>query len=95
MFLQRITETAWTLSQEMYDKGKFSDCLLVREHLLTATQHLHGHKHIDVAASLNNIGEVYRNLGKYEEALEKYNEALQIRRSKLGDDHIDVAKSLN
>jgi len=94
MLLQKITETAWTLSQEMYDKGKFSDCLSVREHLLTAMQHVFGHEHTDVAAGLDNIGVVYRDLGKLPEALAKHDEALRIRRSKLGDNHMAVAGSV-
>ena len=36
------------------------------------------------AATLNNIGDVYRSLGEAQRALEKYNEALPIRRA-LGD----------
>ena len=36
-----------------------------------------GHDHIDVAASYNNIGNVYDRQGKYERALEMYQQALK------------------
>eukprot|EP00961_Rhodomonas_salina_P132467 1782692-Rhodomonas_salina.1 len=56
---------------------------------------MHGHEHMDVARSLNDIGEVYRVLGKNKEALQKHEEALRIQVKNVGHEHIDVAKSLN
>eukprot|EP00961_Rhodomonas_salina_P062395 837340-Rhodomonas_salina.1 len=54
-----------------------------------------GHEHTDVAASLNNIGNVYDALGKNKEALEKHEQALAIRTKVLGPEHMDVAASLD
>ena len=85
---------SWTLSAELEAKGKFADCLFVRECQLEAVQQTHGREHIDVAKSLNNIGLVYFNLGKNKEALEKYEESVRIKVKNLGHDHMDVAASL-
>jgi len=95
MVAQRIEEEAWTLSQEMAERGKFVDCLFVREHLHTALETVHGHEHMDVAASLNNIGIVYNSQGKYDLALEKHEESLHIKIKIFGYEHPDVATSLN
>eukprot|EP00961_Rhodomonas_salina_P207240 2797099-Rhodomonas_salina.1 len=48
---------------------------------------------MDVAASLDNMGLVYRRLGKNKEALEKHEEALRIRVKNVGHEHMDVADS--
>eukprot|EP00961_Rhodomonas_salina_P029093 392378-Rhodomonas_salina.1 len=50
---------------------------------------------MDVARSLNGIGNVYLNLGKNKEALEKFEETYRILVKNFGHDHIDVAASLN
>ena len=48
-----------------------------------------------MAATLNNIGNVYMNQGRYAEALKAHEKALRITRAALGDDHPDVAATLN
>ena len=53
------------------------------------------HPKLDVAASLNNLGLVYKNLGDLEKAEEHFLEALEIKISCYGDSHPDVALSLN
>mmetsp|Transcript_44225 Transcript_44225/g.110769 ORF Transcript_44225/g.110769 Transcript_44225/m.110769 type:complete len:134 (-) Transcript_44225:14-415(-) len=45
------------------------------------------------AASLDNIGVTLRVSGRVEEALEKHEKALDIRLSKLGEGHVDVART--
>ena len=51
-----------------------------------------GQDHLDVAASYNNIGNVYDRQGKYEEALEYYQKDLDITARLVGD-HPSVADS--
>ena len=46
-----------------------------------------------MAASYNNIGNVYDSQGKYEEALEYYQKDLDITVRLVGQDHPDVAGS--
>ena len=50
---------------------------------------------IDVAQTLNCIGNVYQNKGDYAKALEHYNKSLEIRTKIKGADSIDVAQTLN
>ena len=52
-----------------------------------------GSDHPDVAASLNNIGVVYKKKGDFENALVQYQKALEIRTRVFGSDHLDVAKT--
>ena len=54
-----------------------------------------GQDSLDVAASYNNIGNVYDSQGKYEEALEYYQKDLDITVRLVGQDHPDVANSFN
>ena len=50
-----------------------------------------GPDHPNVATSLNNLAELYRNQGKYAEAEPLYKRSLAIREKALGPDHPDVA----
>ena len=47
------------------------------------------------AALMDTIGRVYQNLGLYDDAAPLIEQALDLRRTALGDDHLDVARSLN
>jgi tetratricopeptide (TPR) repeat protein len=68
--------------------GPLVEALAIREKAL-------GPDHRDVAASLNNLAELYRAQGRYGEAEPLYQRALVIREKALGPDHPDVAVSLN
>ena len=54
-----------------------------------------GFDSVDVAATLNHIGNVYTNKGEFDQALENYNKCLDIRNKVLGPDSVDVAQTLN
>ncbi len=43
-----------------------------------------------MAASLNNLGSVYKSKGEYDKAIELYNKSLSIRKMVLGNQHPDV-----
>ena len=49
--------------------------------------------HVDVAASYNSLGSVYKDTGDLEKAKEYHQLALEIRKEKLGPNHVDVAIS--
>ena len=49
-----------------------------------------GANHVDVAASYNNLGIVYRNTGVLEKAKECYQLALKIQKEQSGANHVDV-----
>ena len=52
-------------------------------------------RHLDVARSYNNLGEVQHTLGDLEKAKEYHERAIAIRLEKLGPDHLDVAMCHN
>ncbi|XP_046855882.1 uncharacterized protein LOC124448981 [Xenia sp. Carnegie-2017] len=54
-----------------------------------------GPNHVDVAASLNNLGNVLKKTRNYDKAKEVHEKALEIRKQALGQNHVDVAQSLN
>ena len=67
--------------------------MLPVEYVLVLLQ-VGGQDSLDVAASYNNIGAVYKSLSKYEEALEMHSKSLDIKTRILGgDNHPDVADS--
>jgi serine/threonine protein kinase/tetratricopeptide (TPR) repeat protein len=47
------------------------------------------------ATLMDTMGRVYLNLGLYDKALPLLQEALKVRKAVLGNDHLDVAKSLS
>ena len=51
--------------------------------------------HLNVATSLNNLAELYRNQGNYAQAEPLYKRSLAIMESILGPEHPDVATNLN
>ncbi|MEG4114145.1 MULTISPECIES: CHAT domain-containing tetratricopeptide repeat protein, partial [unclassified Microcoleus] len=62
---------------------------------LTIREKLFGSEHPDVAASLNNLAEMYRQMGNYAQAEPLYQRSLTIREKLFGSEHPDVAGSLN
>ena len=81
----------------------YEESLRIRRNVL-------GNEHPDVAQSLNNLALLLKtkvrvkraqepestySQGKYDEAKPMYEESLHIRRKILGDEHQDVALSLN
>ena len=53
-----------------------------------------GSEHLDVAASLNNLAEIYRTQGRYTDAEPRFQRALAIREKVHGPEHPLVAASL-
>ena len=53
-----------------------------------------GEEHVDVAVTLNNIGQVYHAMKKYKKSMSAYNDSLQIMRLLLGEGHRNVATTL-
>ncbi len=55
----------------------------------------HDTDHPDVAAAMNELGDLLINQGQYAEADQLLQEALRTRRKLLGNEHVDVAASLS
>ncbi len=73
-----------------YDRG-----VVVAKKALEVAEKNVGPNHPDVATSLNNLAELYRNQGLYAQAEPLYRRALAIREKALGLDHPSLATSLN
>ncbi len=54
-----------------------------------------GEEHPDVANSLNNLGNLYKNQKRYEEAEPLYLKAIEFYKKLLGKERTHVANSLN
>ena len=95
---QRGAGIEWeTLNQEvmeLYRTGQYDRALKVAEAALRVAEQNVGPDHPDVAASLNNLAELYRIQGDYAKAEPLHKRALAITEKALGPDHPDVATSL-
>ena len=60
-------------------KGDLENALIQFQKALVIQTRVFGSEHLDVAASLNNLGSVYFSLGQYEQALEYYQKSLDTR----------------
>jgi tetratricopeptide (TPR) repeat protein/transcriptional regulator with XRE-family HTH domain len=78
----------------LQDRARYAEAepLFVRS--LAIREHCLGSEHLDVAASLNGLADLYREQGKHAEAEPLFQRALAIREQRLGPDEIRVAVSL-
>ena len=81
--------------KELYRTGKYGRAVVVAKKALEVAEENVGPYHPDVAASLNNLAELYRTQGHYAQAEPLYKRSLKIREKALGPDHPSVATSLN
>ncbi len=65
------------------------------EEALEVRQQTLGERHLEVAVSKNNVGELRVEEGRFQEAVDLQRSALKIRQGHLGKDHELVAESLN
>ena len=56
---------------------------------------VYGDMHLDTAATLNNMGNVYQSQGKYEQALEAFSKSLDIKIKLVGQDSPQTAATLD
>ena len=75
--------------------GDLKNSLKSRQSALQMFKDIHKEEHLDVAKSLNDVGESLYVLGRYQEALISHRAALEIRKKLLGEKHPDLATSLN
>ncbi|MFO1110790.1 MAG: tetratricopeptide repeat protein [Bradyrhizobium sp.] len=79
---------------ELNRAGKYSEALALAQKTLADAEKAHGAAHRDVAAALNNLGQVYASLGQDAEAEPLYKRALTIFEKVGGLDSADVAPTL-
>jgi tetratricopeptide (TPR) repeat protein len=78
-----------------YEGGNFSAGQESARRQLEIRRRLLGPQHVDIAESLDDLGDLTRRSGDYAGAEQPLRESLAMRRSILGENHPDVAESLN
>jgi tetratricopeptide (TPR) repeat protein len=77
------------------DQGEYADAIIFYEKSIKINQEILSPTHLDLTASYNNIGKVYRKMKDYPQALSYFEKALEIRREVLPSNHPDLAVSYN
>jgi tetratricopeptide (TPR) repeat protein len=78
----------------LYEQGRYQEALPVAQHAHELSQH-HLHDDAAIVQSLNNLAGLYQAMEDYAQAVPLFQQALAIRRTALGDQHLDVANSLD
>ncbi len=76
-------------------QGQYAEAEPLYKRSLAIQEKALGPDHPDVATTLNNLAEIYRNQGRYAEAEPLHKRSLEISEKAFGPDHPDVATSLN
>ncbi|NJN59601.1 MAG: tetratricopeptide repeat protein [Leptolyngbyaceae cyanobacterium SL_5_9] len=82
-------------SSYLRDRGQLETALIYSKRSLQIYGIRLSSDHFNIAASLNNLAQLYQLLGRYSEAEPLYVRSLQIHETRLGSDHLDTAISLN
>ncbi|MDP1732842.1 MAG: CHAT domain-containing protein [Sulfuritalea sp.] len=97
--LVQARETEWErLYREagiLHSQGNYGQAIPFATQALRAAEKALGPDHLDVAANLSNLAELYRIQGQYAEAEPLYKRSLAIKEKALGLNHLSVALSLN
>lgn len=79
----------------LYQQGDYAGAIVIEKKTHQMAEREFGPDHSNVAASLNNLAEIYRAQGQYALARPLLKRALLINDKVLGPNHIDVAMNLN
>ena len=82
-------------STELYQQGKYDQAILISLRSISILEKVLGKDHIYVAASLNNLAQLYKAQGKYDQAEPIFQRSLAIRKKILGGNDPSVVTSLN
>ncbi|NMG60685.1 CHAT domain-containing protein [Geitlerinema sp. P-1104] len=94
----RLLEEAYHLNQrvlQLFEEGRYQEAMPLAQRGLEILKNALGESHPSVAASLNNLAELYRAQGNYHAAEPLFLSSLEISETALGESHPDVATSLN
>lgn len=78
----------------LYQQGDYAGAIVIEKKTHQMAEREFGPDHSNVAASLNNLAEIYRAQGQYALARPLLKRALVINETALGLDHLSVATSL-
>src|SRR5205085_3195497 len=84
-----------TAINELGKAGKYSEAIPLAQKLLADMEKTYGPVHRDVAAALNNLGQLYGSTGRDTEAEPLYKRALTIFDKSGVVDSVEVAATLN
>jgi len=80
---------------QLCSQGEYTEAILVAEKIRSLTEKIYGPDHVETAAVLSRLAELYRLTGQYTKAEPLCKRSLEIYEMKLGKNHLEVAKSLN
>jgi tetratricopeptide (TPR) repeat protein len=80
---------------ELLLQGKYAEAIPFAKKALGIREKALGPGHPEVASSLNNLAELYRNMGNYAAAEPLYKRSLEIYEKALGTEHPEFATTLN
>jgi CHAT domain-containing protein/Flp pilus assembly protein TadD len=75
--------------------GRLNEALTITQDALDKRKEIMGESSGGVAASLNNIADIYKNLGQYTEAEQAMGESLRLNEQVFGPQSLEVAIALN
>jgi CHAT domain-containing protein/tetratricopeptide (TPR) repeat protein len=81
--------------EELKSQVKFHERIPLLTRITELSREYYGEEHPEYAASLNNLGLIYRYVPDYHTAETLIRKAMAIRKKALGDQHTDYARSLN
>ncbi len=91
----RIQATLMETMGSVYTSlGLYDQAVALLQSALDKRKALYGEKHLEVAQSLDRLGEVLKLKAEYARALPMHREALALRREMLGNEHVDTARSV-
>lgn len=73
--------------------NQYNESIEINKEALKIRTNILGANDVEVAKSLNNLGNALNFTGKYQEALETHKQALNIRINYFGEDHIETVPS--
>ncbi|WNG41573.1 CHAT domain-containing protein [Archangium violaceum] len=88
-------QTAFEEAIKLLEAGKYAEAITQGAQALELREAVLGDSHLEVAASLNLLGDMYRLQGDTARSEQFLQRALAIREAALGHQHLDVAHTLN
>ena len=86
-----LMETMGTVYMSL---GLYDQAASLLQSALDKRKTLYGDRHLEVARSLQRLGEVLKLKAEYEPAELMFHDALALRREMLGNEHVDTARSI-
>ncbi len=83
-----------TIGHVFSQLGQHEDAEEQHREALRLYRGIHGRAHVQIAAELHHVGNALAKQIRYSQGMDQLQAGLEMRRSLLGDNHVDVARSL-